>query len=365
MADLIVTLTEDECGTFNDIPGAVKMDWFQQIFPDFWHTFTIEYLLSPLYLASTAIIAWLIWYFRTDKQTDFLRFLLPKEVYFHKSTWLDIKLAAFNTFFIGTGAIAALVILPWVTITAHGLLMDFSGYTATEQSVWRNIFAGIVIFMTKDFCRYCSHYIHHKYRFLWPFHAVHHSAEVMTPITFMRMHPMSMAVQITIISVIVGIVQAIVLFALVGQIAATTVYVGIYAWSIYVFFGAHLRHSHIWVSYGPVMEHILISPAQHQVHHSTAPVHHDKNFGEVFAIWDWMFGTLYVTHGKENIKYGIADGRGVLIDQPYNTLRDALFGPFGEVWEEVAKGTSFDPNRSGDTNAETPEPMPAPLAKDG
>ena len=341
------------------------MEWFQRIFPDFWGTFTVEYLLSPMYLASTAIIAWLVWYFRTDKETRFLSFLFPKEVYLHKSTWLDIKLAAFNTFFLATGAIAALVILPWVTLTAHGMLMDISGHTATEQTLLRSVFAGVVLFMTKDFCRYCSHYIHHKYRFLWPFHAVHHSAEVMTPITFMRMHPVSMAVQMTIISVLVGIVQAIVLFVLVGQINAATVYIGIYAWSIYVFFGAHLRHSHIWVSYGPIMEHILISPAQHQIHHSTAPIHHDKNFGEVFALWDWMFGTLYITHGKEDVVYGIANGKGELIDQPYNNLRDALFGPFGEVWEEVAKGTTFDPNRNADAQPDPAQPLPSPIAKDG
>lgn len=325
--------------------GAVRLDWFQRVFPDFWDTFTIEYLLSPVYLLGTALIVLAVWKLSKEEQS-FLSFLFPKKVYLHKSTWLDIKLAAFNTFFLATGAIAALVILPWVTIEVHHWLVELTGYDAAEQTTWRTILAGVIIFLTKDFCRYCSHFIHHKYRFLWPFHAVHHSAEVMSPITFMRMHPMTMAVQVTLISVIVGVVQGIVLFVLVGQITPEIVYVGIFAWNLYVFAGAHLRHSHVWISYGPVLEHILISPAQHQLHHSSDPKHHDKNFGEIFAIWDWMFGTLYVPKAKEELTFGIGNAQGELISQPYLTLRDALLGPFGEVWEEVSKGTSFDQNKT-------------------
>ncbi|SMN16948.1 Sterol desaturase [uncultured Candidatus Thioglobus sp.] len=32
--------------------------------------------------------------------------------------------------------------------------------------------------------------------------------------------------------------------------------------------GSNLRHSHVWIKYYPWLERILISPAQHQVHHS-------------------------------------------------------------------------------------------------
>jgi sterol desaturase/sphingolipid hydroxylase (fatty acid hydroxylase superfamily) len=55
--------------------------------------------------------------------------------------------------------------------------------------------------------------------------------------------------------------------------------------------GANLRHSHVWLSYGPFVERLAISPAHHQVHHSVDAKHHDRNFGSALAIWDWMFGT--------------------------------------------------------------------------
>ena len=110
--------------------------------------------------------------------------------------------------------------------------------------------------------------------------------------------------------------------------------------AMYVLFnalGANLRHSHIWLSYGRVMEHIFISPAQHQIHHSVAIKHHDKNYGSMFAIWDWMFGTLYIPDEMEEIVYGVSDGTGKPIPQPYNTLTESVFKPFRESADAIKK----------------------------
>ena len=57
--------------------------------------------------------------------------------------------------------------------------------------------------------------------------------------------------------------------------------------------GSNLRHSHVGIQYWKWVEYIFISPAQHQLHHSIAKEHHDKNFGAALAIWDWLFGSLH------------------------------------------------------------------------
>ena len=321
------------------------MSWLETLFPYFFETFSVKFMLSPLYIAATVIIVWCIWA-RGDRAQGFVAFMLPKALWRHPSTWMDIKLAAFNTLFIGSGAIAALFVTPWVTLEILSILVGLTGHQSEGSGLAHTIFAGVVLFLVQDFCRYWNHYLHHEHRYLWPFHAVHHSAEVMTPITFMRAHPVYSMLQALLISSLVGIAQALILFLLVGQITPEIAYLGTFAFNAYVFFGAHLRHSHVWLSYGRAMEHILISPAQHQVHHSSDPKHHDKNYGEIFAIWDWMFGTLYVPEGKENLTFGIADREGVRIPQPHPTMRDALIGPFEDVWEEITKGTSRDPNRN-------------------
>jgi creatinine amidohydrolase/Fe(II)-dependent formamide hydrolase-like protein len=59
------------------------------------------------------------------------------------------------------------------------------------------------------------------------------------------------------------------------------------------------------VNYPPRLSHFLLSPAQHQIHHSRLKHHHDCNYGLVFGFWDWAFGTLYVPRTRENIEFGI------------------------------------------------------------
>ena len=323
------------------------MDWWASALGHLRGSFAIEYMLSPVYIAATVAIAYFVWRSR-GRPTDFRRFLLPRELYVHPSTMVDLKVALFNLVVMATGAISALYFAPQVTLA---LMAQFAALTgagpAGTTTVAGGIVAGAILFLTQDFCRYWNHYFHHERRFLWPFHAVHHSAEVMTPITFLRAHPLYTVLQMVVVSVLVGIAQAVVLFTLVGRIEPWVVYGGTLAFNAYVFFGAHLRHSHIWVSYGRTLEHILISPAQHQIHHSSDPRHFDRNYGEVFAIWDWMFGTLYIPDGPEQLQFGIADREGNRIPQPHPTLRAAMIGPFVEVWHELRKGTSFDPDMRG------------------
>ena len=223
------------------------------------------------------------------------------------------------------------MIAPLVT---YRVLLGLNGLVGSDISHDTTLLVGIlvaaILFVTQDFCRFLNHYLHHKNKVLWPFHAVHHSAEVLSPLTFMRAHPVYYALQRVLISTMLGLVQGLVLFALVREIELWVIYSGTLAFQTYILLGAHLRHSHIRVSYGTALEHILISPAQHQVHHSSDPKHFDKNFGEIFAVWDWMFGTLYIADGDEKLVFGIADKNGQRIEQPHNTLREALLQPFVE-----------------------------------
>ena len=72
--------------------------------------------------------------------------------------------------------------------------------------------------------------------------------------------------------------------------------------------GANLRHSHVPLSYGRRLEQVLISPLQHQIHHSIAIEHQNRNFGSKFAIWDRMFGTLITAKQVElPLRFGVPD----------------------------------------------------------
>ena len=47
----------------------------------------------------------------------------------------------------------------------------------------------IRLLLLLDIGHYISHYIQHKVPFFWEFHKVHHAAEVLTPVTAFRAHP--------------------------------------------------------------------------------------------------------------------------------------------------------------------------------
>jgi sterol desaturase/sphingolipid hydroxylase (fatty acid hydroxylase superfamily) len=176
-----------------------------------------------------------------------------------------------------------------------------------------------------DFTDYASHVLLHRIPFLWEFHKLHHSAEVMTPITVTRVHPIEQIAGAVIATPIVGIASGIAAYVFLREPSPLLLF-GAPAVQVLFFAGGyHLRHSHVWLSWGPVLGRILISPAQHQIHHSIAPAHHDHNYGFIFAVWDWMFGTLYLTRKKEDLTYGLS---GVPFKASHPTVYAAYVQPF-------------------------------------
>ena len=93
-------------------------------------------------------------------------------------------------------------------------------------------------------------------------------------------------------------------------------------------FGFHLRHSHVWLPYRGIWGKLFVSPAHHQLHHSIAQRHWDKNLGFVFAIWDWMFGTLYAVDKREAIEIGMNGHE----EAEYHSVSAMYFLPFVKAW---------------------------------
>ena len=82
------------------------------------------------------------------------------------------------------------------------------------------------------------------------------------------------------------------------------IHIGIFAYNLI----GNLRHSHVWLSYGPWLSRLLLSPAMHQIHHSTEERHFGRNIGYALSIWDALFGTVYIPKGHEHFAMGLGDG---------------------------------------------------------
>lgn len=291
-----------------------------------------ESRLFPLYLLSTLALAFVL-YRRAKSTLGFFAWLVPRDIYFHKSHLVDIKLFLFGRLLGALGVFNTFVVVVFVAAVTMQLL----GAETRLEATWHPVFVGLLVVVAGDFAVYWVHRVHHEAAALWPFHAVHHSAEVMTPITVYRKHPVYDLISGLVRALFVGVLQGVVLALFVGKVDIATIAGVNLFYAAFNALGANLRHSHVWLSYGPRIERILISPAQHQIHHSRDLRHHNKNYGEVFALWDWMFGTLYVPNGREEVTFGLADAEGRPLPQPHRTLREALAAPVVESWRILRK----------------------------
>ena len=163
-------------------------------------------------------------------------------------------------------------------------------------------------FLLDDLSKYLVHRALHRWPLLWAFHKVHHSATTLTPLTVYRTHPLE-AVLFSLrgTAVQAGVVVLFVFF-FGGAVDLFTVLGANVLLFAFNATGANLRHSHVRIGYGRRVERILMSPAQHQIHHSVEERHHDRNFGTALALWDWLGGTLHLAEKGDDLRYGLGPG---------------------------------------------------------
>ena len=274
-----------------------------------------------------------------------LGFIFPRSAYLSRSSLMDIKVYLASSFVVfdkvGTRILTTSAVAAWVSA---GLIGVFGAPEPAPLTGWRWALCLLAAAAAYDFGGYWLHRMSHELPPLWAFHEVHHSAEGLTPLTVARIHPMHSFFGSLFIPLTVGPVLGVV-YALFGEQDAVAITGVSMSYTIFNLAGANLRHSHIWLGYGPVLSRVFCSPAMHQIHHSVAPEHWNKNHAEIFSLWDWMFGTLYVPKARETLTFGVGrDAEGRVL-QPHPTLKAALIHPFLKAWESIRAGVAARLNR--------------------
>jgi sterol desaturase/sphingolipid hydroxylase (fatty acid hydroxylase superfamily) len=266
-----------------------------------------EYLINAnkrffwFFLLSSLLISMVYLYIKPKA----LKVNLSKKLWLHPSAVLDyyyffiaiiFKVVLIAPFIIGAQSIALFV---------NNMLMEQYGFVRITALSRHQIIIlyTLSLFIVSDFTRYWLHRLLHQSSFLWQFHKTHHSAKVLTPFTFYRVHPVESFLFGWRYALSIGIVSGVFLFyfgALIGIYDVLGVNIFVF---IFTSLGSNLRHSHIKLGFGNIIESIIISPYQHQIHHSTQ--HLDTNFGGFLAIWDWLFGTLTRSQNTKTIKFGL------------------------------------------------------------
>jgi len=272
-----------------------------------------------------------------------LRALLPRKLWRSRSSRLDIGFFLLNTFVTGT-------LIGWA-------ILSFGGISHTALDTARHLFgqsplpvpppmvrAGVltlVLFLAYDFGYWFDHYLAHKIPLRWEFHRVHHTAEVLSPLTAYRMHPVDTLLFANIVAVITGVADGLTRYALGAPVqemafSGTNVLLLVFAFTT-----IHLQHSHIDIRFTGWLGRVLFSPAHHHIHHSSKASHYDSNLGSCLAIWDHMFGTLVMPEPHERPgKYGAEAAPQDLNDSDPHSAHGSLIAPFQRAGAQLVRAVS-------------------------
>lgn len=298
-----------------------------------------ESRIYVLYLTTSVIAAWFVYRAarrRGAGEGSFLRFLFPRHVWRHPSAWLDLRYFFFHMLIghflmIGLAAWAAALAFGAVTgdFSVESFLAKSADFSATDLAIATAYM--FVAFSVVDLVAWYVHYLQHKVPLLWQFHKVHHSAEVMHPISNFREHPVDNFTYNLVTGLGVGAVNGIAATAF-GYIPSVPSLLGVpllmLAFNLLAY---NLRHSHVWLRWPGRWSMVFPSPAHHHIHHSCHPEHVDKNFAFLFPIWDVVFRTYHLPDDDRDVKFGIGDGEA----DELNSCLNLYLVPFRDAFRIV------------------------------
>ena len=159
---------------------------------------------------------------------------------------------------------------------------------------------------------YSVHLIEHKVKFLWRFHLIHHSDTWVDTTSGNRHHPGESVIRF--------------IFTTLGVLI-----VGSPMWMVFMYqtlsvISTQFTHANISLpkKLDAFLSYFIVSPNMHKVHHHYRLPYTDSNYGNIFSIWDRLFGTfMYLP--KEEIIYGIDT---YMDPKDNNKLKNLLKIPF-------------------------------------
>ena len=160
-----------------------------------------------------------------------------------------------------------------VSILAYSWLVEKVAITQIEAT-WA---VYLIAFVAVDFQGYWVHRWSHEINFLWNRHIIHHSSEEFN---------LSCALRQSISTIVNYFTILLLPAALLGVPPMVIAVIG----PVHLFL-QYWYHTQLIGKLG-ILEYLIVTPSQHRVHHAINPEYMDKNYGQVFNIWDRMFGSF-------------------------------------------------------------------------
>lgn len=159
-----------------------------------------------------------------------------------------------------------------------------------EMPLW--LYALLGVLLLDFFGAYLAHYVEHKVKPLWMVHLVHHSDHNVDTTTANRHHPIESIIRFA--------------FTLAGVFIVGTPIAIVFLYQSMSLVATQFTHANIKMSkrVDKLISYVFISPDMHKIHHHYKLPYTDSNYGNIFSIWDRLFGT-YMYMNREDIVYGV------------------------------------------------------------
>ncbi len=173
----------------------------------------------------------------------------------------------------------------WVTANDFGIINWLP-----EMPLW--LYALLGVLLLDFFGAYLAHYVEHKVKPLWMIHIVHHTDHKVDTTTANRHHPLESVIRFAFTLVGVFIVGAPIALVMLYQSLSLV--------------ATQFTHANIKLpkKLDKAMSYFLVSPDMHKVHHHYVLPYTDSNYGNIFSVWDRLFGT-YMEFDREKLVYGV------------------------------------------------------------
>lgn len=179
-----------------------------------------------------------------------------------------------------------------------------------QMNIWLYVLIGLLLL---DFIgAYLAHFVGHKVKFLWRFHLIHHTDTWIDTTSANRHHPGESVIRFV--------------FTTLGVLIVGTPIWLVFLYQTLSLISTQFTHANISLpkKLDTLLSYIIVSPDMHKVHHHYVLPYTDSNYGNIFSVWDRLFGT-FRTLPKEAIIYGIDTHQSAL---DHNKLSNLIKIPF-------------------------------------
>ena len=175
--------------------------------------------------------------------------------------------------------------------------------------IWLELLLCVLIF--ELVAQYFVHFLLHRIKWMWKLHMIHHSDTHLDATSGTRHHPGDFFLRET--------------FALIAVVVTGAPAAFYFFYRICTVFFTYFTHANIRMpeTLDRTLSVVFITPNMHKFHHHFERPWTDSNYGNIFSVWDRLFGT-FVYDDPTKIRYGL----DVLDDQKAQDVKYQMQLPF-------------------------------------